>query len=55
MITDRQSPNFSARPPGFDIDLLILHYTGMDSAAAACVDVLHAGSRVCTCARRVYG
>ena len=35
MITDRQSPNFSARPPGFDIDLLILHYTGMGSAQAA--------------------
>ncbi|MGE0665910.1 MAG: N-acetylmuramoyl-L-alanine amidase [Sphingomonadales bacterium] len=35
MITDRQSPNFSARPPGFDIDLLILHYTGMGSCKDA--------------------
>jgi N-acetylmuramoyl-L-alanine amidase len=35
MITDRQSPNFSARPPGFDIDLLILHYTGMETCQQA--------------------
>jgi N-acetylmuramoyl-L-alanine amidase len=29
------SPNFDARPDGTDIDMLVLHYTGMRSAAAA--------------------
>ncbi|MGE3294705.1 MAG: N-acetylmuramoyl-L-alanine amidase [Geminicoccaceae bacterium] len=29
------SPNRDARPPGARIDLLVLHYTGMPSAAAA--------------------
>lgn len=29
------SPNRDARPPGAPIDLLVLHYTGMRSAAAA--------------------
>ena len=32
---ERESPNFSERPPGFDIDLLLLHYTGMETAEAA--------------------
>jgi len=32
---DRPSPNQDARPPGAPIDLLILHYTGMQSAEAA--------------------
>ncbi len=32
---EKQSPNFSKRPPGFDIDLLLLHYTGMNTAEAA--------------------
>ena len=32
---DRPSPNFEARPPDVPIDLLVLHYTGMESAKAA--------------------
>ncbi len=29
------SPNFGPRPPGQPIDMLVLHYTGMESGAAA--------------------
>ncbi|OIR09990.1 N-acetylmuramoyl-L-alanine amidase AmiD precursor [mine drainage metagenome] len=29
------SPNFGPRPAGLPIDMLVLHYTGMDSGAAA--------------------
>ncbi|MBI1986521.1 MAG: N-acetylmuramoyl-L-alanine amidase, partial [Rhodospirillales bacterium] len=29
------SPNFDERPEGTPIDMLVLHYTGMESAAAA--------------------
>lgn len=29
------SPNFDARPPELPIDMLVFHYTGMESAAAA--------------------
>ena len=29
------SPNFDARPPEMPVDMLVLHYTGMRSAAAA--------------------
>ena len=32
---DRPSPNCEPRPPGTAIDMLILHYTGMESAGAA--------------------
>lgn len=32
---EKPSPNFSQRPPGFDIDILLLHYTGMETAEAA--------------------
>ncbi len=32
---ERPSPNFDARPPGQDVDVLVLHYTGMKTAAAA--------------------
>jgi N-acetylmuramoyl-L-alanine amidase len=32
---DLPSPNWDARPPDAPIDLLVLHYTGMPSAAAA--------------------
>ncbi|MHA1114382.1 MAG: N-acetylmuramoyl-L-alanine amidase, partial [Alphaproteobacteria bacterium] len=32
---DRPSPNFDARPPGAAIDMLVIHYTGMETAAAA--------------------
>ncbi len=31
----RASPNWDARPPGTRIDILMLHYTGMQTAAAA--------------------
>ncbi len=31
----RPSPNFDARPPEMPIDMLVLHYTGMESASAA--------------------
>jgi N-acetylmuramoyl-L-alanine amidase len=34
-IVERRSPNFGPRPDGAAVDLLILHYTGMPSAAAA--------------------
>ena len=32
---DRPSPNFDSRPDGAPIDMLVLHYTGMKTAAAA--------------------
>ena len=32
---ERPSPNFSKRPPGFDVDILMFHYTGMESCDAA--------------------
>ena len=35
MIHDRPSPNFDRRPEGRAVEMLILHYTGMTSAAAA--------------------
>lgn len=35
MIDARPSPNFDARPPDASIDMLVLHYTGMASGAAA--------------------
>jgi N-acetylmuramoyl-L-alanine amidase len=34
-IMERPSPNFDARPAGQAVDMLILHYTGMESAGAA--------------------
>ncbi len=34
-IRERSSPNHDARPAGRAIDMLVLHYTGMPSAAAA--------------------
>jgi len=33
--TDRPSPNCDARPAGVPIDMLVLHYTGMETAEAA--------------------
>lgn len=35
MTLHRPSPSFDARPAGIRIDMLVLHYTGMDSAEAA--------------------
>jgi N-acetylmuramoyl-L-alanine amidase len=34
-IRERPSPNHDARPEGRDVDILLLHYTGMKSAAEA--------------------
>ena len=34
-IRERPSPNFDARPPGQAVDILLLHYTGMQTAEAA--------------------
>ncbi len=34
-ILDRPSPNHDARPAGAAVDMLVIHYTGMESAAAA--------------------
>ncbi|HEX9702091.1 MAG TPA: N-acetylmuramoyl-L-alanine amidase [Rhodospirillales bacterium] len=34
-IVHRPSPNFDDRPEGAPIDMLVLHYTGMETAAAA--------------------
>jgi N-acetylmuramoyl-L-alanine amidase len=35
MIVERASPNFDERPADTPIDMLVLHYTGMESAHAA--------------------
>jgi N-acetylmuramoyl-L-alanine amidase len=45
-ILDRPSPNHGPRPAGGGVDMLILHYTGMPSAAAAI-------ERLCTPEARV--
>lgn len=34
-VRESPSPNHDARPPGVPIDILLLHYTGMQTAAAA--------------------
>ena len=34
-IIERPSPNFNARPEGQAVDILLLHYTGMESTEAA--------------------
>ncbi len=33
--SERPSPNFDDRPPDTPVDMVVLHYTGMESAAAA--------------------
>ncbi len=35
VVIESPSPNFDARPDGQPIDILLLHYTGMESATAA--------------------
>ena len=40
------SPNFDERPPGTPIDILLLHYTGMDSGAAAVARLCDSEARV---------
>ena len=34
-VTDHPSPNFGSRPEGIVIDMLVIHYTGMPTGAAA--------------------
>ncbi|MEQ9608103.1 MAG: N-acetylmuramoyl-L-alanine amidase, partial [Kiloniellaceae bacterium] len=34
-IIDHPSPNHDARPDGATVEILLLHYTGMESGAAA--------------------
>jgi len=34
-LIERPSPNHDARPDGGAVDILLLHYTGMESAEAA--------------------
>lgn len=45
-IVDRPSPNHDTRPPGQAIDLLLLHYTGMRTAAEALDRLCDAAARV---------
>lgn len=43
---DCPSPNFDARPPGTPLDILLLHYTGMESGAAAVQRLCDPAARV---------
>ena len=45
-MVERPSPNRDARPPGQAIDILLIHYTGMPSAAAALARLCDPASRV---------
>jgi N-acetylmuramoyl-L-alanine amidase len=40
------SPNFDARPPATPIDILLLHYTGMETGAAAIARLCDPAARV---------
>lgn len=46
MITELSSPNFDERPAGGVVDMLVLHYTGMQSAAAALARLTDPAARV---------
>ncbi len=46
MILDTPSPNHDARTPGVPIDILVLHYTGMQSGAAAIERLCDAAAEV---------
>ncbi len=46
MITELASPNFDERPKGGPIGMLVLHYTGMESAAAALARLTDPHARV---------
>ena len=41
-----RSPNFNARPDGGTVDMLVIHYTGMQSAEAALTRLCDPGSAV---------
>jgi N-acetylmuramoyl-L-alanine amidase len=43
---DLASPNHDARPPGVPIDMLVLHYTGMQGADAALTRLCDAAAKV---------
>ncbi len=43
---DRPSPNHDARPPGQAVDILLLHYTDMESAKAALDRLCDPGAKV---------
>ncbi len=42
----RPSPNFDVRPPETPVDMLVLHYTGMETAAAALEKMIDPESKV---------
>ena len=44
--SERPSPNFDDRPADTPIDMVVLHYTGMESAAAALEHLCDPGARV---------
>jgi N-acetylmuramoyl-L-alanine amidase len=46
MIAELLSPNFDERPSGTEIDMLVLHYTGMQSAAEALARLTDPESKV---------
>ncbi len=45
-LIDRPSPNRGPRPQGTDIDMLILHYTGMETAEAALMRLCDPAAKV---------
>ncbi len=46
LVIETPSPNFDARPAGQAIDILLLHYTGMESAPAALARLCDATAKV---------
>jgi len=46
MARHRSSLSFDARPDGIRIDMLVLHYTGMESAEAALARLRDPAARV---------
>ncbi|MFQ5783284.1 MAG: N-acetylmuramoyl-L-alanine amidase [Alphaproteobacteria bacterium] len=45
-MTDRPSPNHDARPEGVAVDVLVLHYTGMENAETALARLCDPAARV---------
>jgi N-acetylmuramoyl-L-alanine amidase len=46
LVIECPSPNFDARPAGQAVDILLIHYTGMESATAALARMCDAGAKV---------
>lgn len=46
IVRERPSPNFDARAAGTPVDMLVLHYTGMETAAAALDRLTDAAAKV---------